>query len=326
MSILNNTTSLEALLEKANNLSNKSAEITIDDITVTEPMKFITTTEFLVRELPYAALGGDSVVHNDGIHIMGGGSTTTTKKYHYIWDGKSYTKTTNLPYNFNNGCAVMYEGEIHILGSDYNATQGKYHYKYDGSAWTKISTLPYAFKFGCAVVLNNEIHILGTSTSNYTTAHYKYNGSSWVSVSTLPFEFSQSYGASAVIYNNQIHIVGSNDDEECLFYKFDGSSWIKLSNTPYPSSFSPMIVHNDCIYLFGGDYPGYDLQYTYSKWDGTTWQNNNIQDLPEYGIAGSAIVEYLDAVHIIDTSGDMAGSNFANPHFEFDAKIYRRVV
>ncbi len=223
----------------------------------------------LLKKLPYDFYGGEAVVYNNEIHILGGSSPYGTN--HYKWNGSSWTSVSTLPHAFRSGCAVVYNNQIHILGStEYNTK----HYKWNGSSWTSVSTLPYAFSSGCAVVYNNEIHILGSYTdSGNEKKHYKWNGSSWTYVSTLPYNFSSG---SAVVYNNQIHILGGFSSfitPSQYHYKWNGSSWTSVSTLPYPFAVCPSVswdsgTGDEIVILgaHGSSYRKYDAQ-----WDGTTW-------------------------------------------------------
>ena len=198
--------------------------------------------------LPYSYFyGGNAVVYNDEIHLLG----TTGTYGHYKWDGSSWTSVSTLPYSFISSSAVVYDGCIHILGSGSSGNYTK-HYKYDGTSWTSVSTLPYNFYDGSAVVYNNEIHILGSSNSNTTyTNHYKYDGTSWTSVSTLPYEFDDG---SAVVYNNEIHILGSvvNNTNYTSHYKYNGTVWTSVSTLPCNFYEGACTVYDNKIHIFGG--------------------------------------------------------------------------
>ena len=112
-------------------------------------------------------MGKGAVVYNNAIHLL---RYDGNIRYHYKWDGNSWTSVSTLPYNFNNGSAVVYNNEIHLVGS----TDSRSHYKWDGNSWTSVSTLPITytqgFYNGGAVVYNNAINILGGQYN--ATDHY----------------------------------------------------------------------------------------------------------------------------------------------------------
>ena len=170
-----------------------------------------------------------AVVYKNEIHMLGGiyrGNDTSYSKYHYKYDGTSWSKVSTLPYSFHNGCAVVYNDEIHILGSQ-NGSYTKYHYKYDGTSWSKVSTLPYDFYNGCAVVYHNEIHILGGYYAPEARYHYKFDGTNWESVTTLPYVFCDG---GAVVYNDEIHILNSSKTPYRFHYRIRGKSVIESCN------------------------------------------------------------------------------------------------
>ena len=170
-----------------------------------------------------------AVVYKNEIHMLGGiyrGNGTSYSKYHYKYDGTSWSNVSTLPYSFYNGCAVVYNDEIHILGSK-DSSHTRDHYKYDGTSWSKVSTLPYDFYNGCAVVYRNEIHILGGYYAPEARYHYKFDGTNWESVTTLPYVFCDG---GAVVYNDEIHILNSSKTPYRFHYRIRGKSVIESCN------------------------------------------------------------------------------------------------
>ena len=231
-----------------------------------------------VSTLPYPFYYSSAVVYNGEIHILGSGDSGY-EKYHYKWDGSSWTSASTLPYSFNFGSVVVLNGEVHILGSYIGGSQTK-HYKWDGSSWTSVSTLPYSFYYGSAVVYENEIHILGGDSGR--TKHYKWDGSSWISVSTLPYNF---YEGSAVVLNGEIHILGGSASITS-HYKWDGSSWTSVSTLPYSFYYGSAVVYENEIHILGTYRSGF-RQYYY-KWDGSSWIS--VSTLPYNFYNGYAVV------------------------------------
>ena len=251
-------------------------------------------------DLPYDFKNGSAVVYNNEIHILGG-EITSTRKYHYKFDGAKWTKLSTLPYDFYSGTAVVYNNEIHILGSS-SESHYKDHYKFDGATWTKLSTLPYKFYSGTAVVYNNEIHILGTSaSSSLYKLHYKFDGTTWSKASTLPYNF---YYGTAVVYNNEIHIFGGgNSSTRKYHYKFDGAKWTKLSTLPYDFYHCSAVVYNNNeIHILGGGTPNVNTGTYHYKFDGTTW--SEISTLPHDFKNGSAVI-YNGKIHILGGSNSL---------------------
>lgn len=82
-----------------------------------------------------------AVVYNNEIHIMGDVSATSKdsgSKYHYKWDGSSWTSVSTLPYAVcDDAFAVVHNGRIHLMGG-YGNRYG--HYTWDGSSWTNSIT------------------------------------------------------------------------------------------------------------------------------------------------------------------------------------------
>ena len=95
---------------------------------------------------------GKAVVFDNELHILGGGidllENVSYQKYHYKWDGSSWTSVSTLPYDFaTDGVAIVYDNKIHILSgntthsfdSDVTGTE---HYAYSaGSSPTQTITV-----------------------------------------------------------------------------------------------------------------------------------------------------------------------------------------
>ena len=69
-------------------------------------------------QVPYPLRSNSCVVvFNDKIHVMGGMmDSSAEKKYHYSWDGKSWTQEDSLPYEFWYGESVALFDAFYILG------------------------------------------------------------------------------------------------------------------------------------------------------------------------------------------------------------------
>ena len=189
----------------------------------------------------YSSIRGCSaVVLGNDIHLFiaysVGYGTYTYYKYHYKWNGSSWSNPSTPPYDFKWGSVVVLNGQIHLLGGGTkdNSTT-KNHYKWNGSSWSSVSTLPFPFTQGSAVVLNGEIHILGGSgydgtsysVQPYKQSHYKWNGSTWTQASILPYPFTIS---SAVVWNStasdEIVLLGTNESGYRNYdAQYDGTSW-----------------------------------------------------------------------------------------------------
>jgi hypothetical protein len=142
-----------------------------------------TRWETLSTPLPYSFIKGCAVVYNDELHILGS-STSGCCKYHYKYDGTSWSIVSNLPFDFyristqNQRSIIVYENEIHLFGGNSIANATK-HYKFDGTSWSSVSTLP-AGGFSATsdniawVDDENNLRIMITrqETNNYVSYYY----------------------------------------------------------------------------------------------------------------------------------------------------------
>ena len=180
--------------------------------------------------LPYQFGSGFAVIYNNEIHIMGGVRAEYTK-YHYKYNGSTWSSVSTLPYEFSGGYAVVYNGEIHILGGIHD---NEAHYKYNGSTWYRDVSAPRSISRNIgnmAALYNNEIHIFCYNAG--TIDHYKYDGSSWTKASTFPYtDYNINYVYPIAYNNSEIHVFILNRDSiTSSHYKFKSSTKSYNDNT-----------------------------------------------------------------------------------------------
>ena len=198
-----------------------------------------------VSTLPYAFGDCPAVVYNNEIHLLGqrrqlsDGSSISNLKYHYKWDGTTWTSLPSLPYVPVNGTALVYNNELHLVGGNDSANvenADNKHCKWDGTTWTSLPNLPYQFAFGSAVVLNDEIHILGGSSERDVSrryihrAHYRWNGTTWRKERILPELFA--FGSAVVWLGYIVIFLGNEAQREHSFENFINTTVILID---YPS-------------------------------------------------------------------------------------------
>src|SRR5699024_10156339 len=82
--------------------------------TPTEHYKWSKKTKTWIKSMsiPYSFDGGEAVVLNGEIHILGINETD-----HYKFDGSVWTKVSELRIPFNDNIAIVYDDEIHVIGA-----------------------------------------------------------------------------------------------------------------------------------------------------------------------------------------------------------------
>ena len=96
------------------------SNVTIDGVEVEDDLALSSGVKYenkSVSTLPYSFYYGCAVVQKDEIHIMSTTNSSSYYKYHYKYNGTSWTKLSDLPYSFCLGSAVVHQDTIHILGS-----------------------------------------------------------------------------------------------------------------------------------------------------------------------------------------------------------------
>ncbi len=159
-----------------------------------------------------------AVVYKNELHALGCASNYTSNKFHYKWNGTSWTKVGELPISFYGGATCVYEDELYIF-CQVSSSAANTFYKFNGATWTQVGTLPYQFYYGDVVVYNDEIHMLGSLTTEKYKSHYKWNGASWTKVGELPEEF---YYKPAIAHDGKIIAVSSN---YFTIMEYDGQGW-----------------------------------------------------------------------------------------------------
>lgn len=281
-----------------------------------------------LESLPYGVEDGTGVVvYNNRIHLFGG-CATGIYKYHYAWDGHTWTKLTDIPINFYNTSPVVYNNEIHLIGG---GDAGTKHYKWDGASWILVGDTPYKFVVGTVLVYNNEIHIFGSSTSQtaaFYKYHYKWDGVQWTGLPSLNFNCN---GRNGFVINDEIHFIGikvesnSNAHYKIPSENVNTSVGIRLNDLPstYPTRFFALndeLYYTYTYYCFKNRNLSYNIQSyltndiidnTYdvsneneSIIDNTLWNNWMIQQeslptLPEGYIRDKYAVFYNDEIHIL---------------------------
>lgn len=160
-----------------------------------------------VSTIPYQFRGGSTVLYNNDIHAIGSAynayspSDNTKKygKYHYKWNGASWTSVSTLPFIFHDGSVLMYQNEMHMLGGN-NDGYASYHYKWNGSSWVTVSTLKFNGYRNHSVIYNNQIHMLGS----YVQREYCiWNGTEWIQTDNI----ISSSPKGCIVYNNKIMLI-----------------------------------------------------------------------------------------------------------------------
>ena len=196
-----------------------------------------TSWETLSTPLPYSFIKGCAVVYENELHIIGS-SNSSYRKYHYKYDGETWSIVSNLPVDFyrssnlNQRSVIVYEGEIHLFGG----TTTTNHYKFDGTSWTKMSTLPLGFSStGDNIVWvddENNLRIMVTSANSdsvlgsyYYSNVYVYKNGAWEEITEGRYEgdrfplgiFNNSDGTRWIIRGD--YIVSNKICESNILFK-----------------------------------------------------------------------------------------------------------
>lgn len=281
-------------------------KVTVDGTEVSNGMDLKSKiTNICISSLPYTMDLGMFVVWRGELHMLGG--RTGTYKYHYKWDGSSWTEVSTLPFQFYQGSAVVYEDEIHILGSAAGSSHSKYHYKWDGNTWTQVSTLPVSGgEHNKAVLYNNSIYWFISGKT------YKWDGNTWTLIKDMGSNF---YFYAPTVFNNEIYGI-TNNQQMCKWNNSTLDFETITSAATVLNSYKPlMAVKNNELYLTQ-EITALQLLY---KWDGEI--NGNFVQVGELPIAQAKfLITFKGELNLLGTTEYYYAKK--QDHWEVARKIY----
>lgn len=244
--------------------------------------------------LPATVYGHTMVTYNNYVYVMGGntaGPTTTVRYAALNADGSvsSWQNGTALPTAAMSATATLYNGYVYVMGGDPSggaALDNVYYSKLnaDGSlgAWQTGPSLPAALRFPDAISHNGYIYVLGGdivsgSSSAVYYAPLNANGSigSWQTTTALP---GQRAAGTAVVHNNTVYFMGgynsSGIPQTNTYYaslNANGTvgTWQNGTALPYATYDASALVHNNRLYLLGGDAGGTHAEVSYMNFSAT---------------------------------------------------------
>ena len=271
-------------------------------------------------DLPYEFYFGCAVVCNDKLYLLGGGGTSTTRKYARTWDfiNDSWQSIANLSYVTSTtanipSTAVVYDNKIYITGLG-SSSYYKLIYTYNEATntWGKVSNITLGTQCSKSVSYKNKLYFF-SATQCYSWAP----GETAISSETSPFDpiMTACYGESVATYgaedNEKIHILGggtTNLITSATNYHFSGLRGETLFKWDLENNEPPVlykgggtVVYKDKIHILGGNNTGSGTgtknHYVY---DGTKW--TKLEDLP-YTFLNGSIVVYNNRIYLLGGEG-----------------------
>lgn len=182
--------------------------------------------------LPYDYRGGIAIVTNNGgnekLHLFGSDSGIM-RRYHYSYDGNSWTGDYWLPFYVSFGDATVCNGKLYILGASEEASGflSKAYYSSDlddpNSEWIEIADMPFEMTGGKAATINNKVYIFGGPGNRGQVHHYDENENEWIRDEDLP-EGRIFLGGSAVVTTD------SSGEQNAKLLFADGSKDVITTN------------------------------------------------------------------------------------------------
>lgn len=232
-----------------------------------------------LQSMNIAKGGSQSCVIDNMIYVFGGcdssvAALNSAEVYNTVTD--EWSDLASIPIDIYESNAEAINNKIYIVGAWRNigttwiTIDSTFEYDPKGNSWKTKKEFPFSTGANTSCVLNDKLYILGglkdfadKDTSGQKQAmFYDPAKDSWTILPSMLY--SRGEGATASVYDDKIYVFGGlhaiSETPERLFivgktemYDPVLNKWTELANIPIPVVNHISVVHNDKIYLFGGD-------------------------------------------------------------------------
>ena len=232
-----------------------------------------------MKSMKIAKGGSQSCVIENMIYVFGGcdkSMTTLNSAEVYNTETDEWIDLKPIPIDVYESNAEAINDKIYLVGgwrktgTTWITTDSSLVYNPDEDSWKTIKNLPISTGANTSCVLNDKLYILGglkdfadnDNSGQKNTIVYDPVVDTWSSLTPMLYERGE--GAAASVYDNKIYVFGGlyaiSETPERLYIvgkseMYDPASnlWTELANMPIPVVNHTSVVHNNKIYLFGGD-------------------------------------------------------------------------
>jgi len=218
--------------------------------------------------MPTARYGGDSVIWNDEIYVIGGRSGNsvynTVEKYNPVTN--KWSTLTSMPTARWNVMTEVIDGEIYAFGGiSGTGNQRKdldtlEKYSIRENKWYTLSPMPFTRQNGAVVASNNVVFLIsgrvGVADSGSTSPRvdiYTPASGSWSSAPNLPIGRT---GLKATAANGIIVVTGgaaqSVLNPEILIYKPSSGGWDQKYTLSNPRTGHCAVTIGNTVYVLAG--------------------------------------------------------------------------
>lgn len=233
----------------------------------------------LMKPMKIPKGGSQSCVINNMIYVFGGcdsSMTTLNSAEAYNTKTDEWLDLAPIPIDVYESNAEAIHNKIYLTGgwrkteTTWITTDANFEYDPIKDNWKNKKECPVITGTNTSCVLNNKLIILGglKNFADKDTSGQKqalvYNSArdKWTSLPNMLYKRGE--GASANVYNNKIYVFGGlhaiSETPERLFivektemYDPELNMWTELADMSVPVVNHFSVVHEDKIYIFGGD-------------------------------------------------------------------------
>jgi hypothetical protein len=248
------------------------------------------TADADVSNLTLNIYGHSSVVFNNKMWVIGGATSSATRKVYSSSDGITWTEsgTDALPVATCMHTSLVFNNKMWVIGgyTGGNAIR-KVYSSSDGITWTESGTdaLPVATYYHTSLVFNNKMWVIGGLLTGGIATRKVYSssdGTTWTESGTDALPVA-TYHSASVIFNNKMWVIGGYTTTAVrkVYSSSDGITWTESGTDALPVATynSASVVFNNKMWVIGG-YTTAPTRKVYSSSDGITWTESGTDALP----------------------------------------------
>ena len=223
--------------------------------------------------------GSQSCTIDNLIYVFGGAIPsiiTVNSADVYNTETNEWSKLEDMPLDLYESNAEAVNNKIYLVGGwrtsgdTWITSDSTFEYDPEGDSWMAKQNYPVHTGTNTSCVLNDKIYILGglhdfadKDTSGQKSVFvYDPSADTWDSIPDMLYERGE--GAAASVFDNKIYVFGGlhaiSEKPERLYiigksemYDPVSNKWTELADMPVPVVNHTSLVHNEKIYVVGGD-------------------------------------------------------------------------
>ena len=234
--------------------------------------------------------GSVSCVSDNMIYVFGGANkniaATLNSAEAYNTETNEWSKLENMPIDLYESNTEVIKDIIYVVGGwrksggTYFTSNSTFAYDPEGGSWKTRKNCPVITGTNSSCVLNDKLYILGglkdfadeDNLGQDQALVYDPAMDSWDSIPKMLYQRGE--GAAASVFENKIYIFGGlhaiSETPDRLYivgksevYDPVSNMWTELADMPVPVVNHISLVHNEMLYVIGGDSGTFTVQKSY---------------------------------------------------------------